>query len=98
MRADISISGDLYRRLHEAAAAAGVRMVQIIEASLKDSWTTDGLTMRSRRTAIDVPADLIDALQREAARMNALDGHKVTCRSLLEQILNDALDREGAPR
>lgn len=98
--AQISIRDVVYRRLHAFAAVRNVTMVSVIEAALSDesTWSARGLSAKATMPVVELPAEMVLALRREADRMNVLEpvaDH--TVRSLLDQILGDALDKAGAP-
>ena len=94
MRPQISISGELHARLCAAADEHGVGIIDIVERALEGEWSAEGLR---ERAAVQLSAEMHQRVADEVARMNAL-GANATVRGLLEQIVNDALDREGAPR
>lgn len=94
----VSITGDLWRRLHDVADARGMKMTDLVDEALASRpWTTEALAARTRRPTVDIPAGLWDRLRAEAD-LRTEYGESTTAHELLEKIITDALDREGAQR
>ena len=92
----VSITSDLWRRLHDVAEAQGVSIVHVVESALAAKpWSADGLAASTRRPTVVISAEQWQRLCSEA-EFRAENGDDVTAHELLEQILTDALDREGA--